>query len=139
MSAYEGKLGAFVRQNKSSARTFREEVYRIVTSAEEVIKELGFGHDKTAYESALGLEFITESIPYEQHHAYDITYKGHKVGEYVADIVSFNAIIVGIEVIAEITDRERAQMISHLKTAGLPIGLILNFANPELEWEQIML
>jgi len=118
---------------------FRDEVYRIVGSAMEVLNDLGHGLHEKLYENALVVEFGFTSIPFLQQPHYEVLYKGVKVGEYVPDLIAFGAIVVDAKVVEAITDHERGQMLNDLKITGLKLGLILNFRRAKLEWERIIL
>jgi GxxExxY protein len=118
---------------------FRDEVYRIVGSAMEVLNDLGHGLHEKLYENALVVEFGFTSIPFLQQPHYEVLYKGVKVGEYVPDLIAFGAIVVDAKVVEAITDHERGQMLNYLKITGLKLGLILNFRRAKLEWERIIL
>ena len=47
--------------------------------------------------------------------------------------------MVDTKTIERITDIERGQMLNYLRITGLPVGLIINFKKPKLEWERIIL
>jgi GxxExxY protein len=66
-------------------------------------------------------------------------YKGCKVGEFIPDLIAFNAVIVDVKTIDRITDVERGQMLNYLRMTKLRVGVILNFKHPKLEWERIVL
>jgi GxxExxY protein len=66
-------------------------------------------------------------------------YKGCKVGEFIPDLIAFNAVIVDVKTIDRITDVERGQMLNYLRMTKLRVGVILNFKHPKLEWERIFL
>jgi GxxExxY protein len=70
---------------------------------------------------------------------FDVSYKGHSVGEYIPDLIVANAVIVDTKTIDQITDIERGQMINYLRITKLRVGVILNFKKPRLEWERIVL
>ena len=118
---------------------YREELYRIIGAGMEVLRELGYGYDAEPYRNALALEFIEVGIPFKQNTAYDISFKGHKVGQYVAGNIVADAIIVDTLVVEGITDHERGHMLNNLRISDLPVGLIMNFARHKLEWERVML
>ena len=115
----------------------REDLYRVLRAAKVVLEELGCGYNKKPYENALILECISQGIPFRRNPAYDITFKGHKVGRYVPDLVVFEAVIVDTRVMDRITDYERCQMLNYLRITKLPVGLILNYARSTLEWERV--
>jgi GxxExxY protein len=118
---------------------FRDEVFQIVGCAIEVLNTLGHGIVEKPYENALVVEFGLRKIPFRQQHAFDVLYKGQKVGLFVPDIIAFDSIIVDTKVIDGITDQERGLMLNYLRITGLRVGLILNFKHRKLERERIVL
>jgi GxxExxY protein len=68
-----------------------------------------------------------------------VLYKKIKVGEYIPDLVAFDAVVLDAKVIERITDHERGQMLNYLKITGFKVGIILNFKRAKLEWERIVL
>jgi GxxExxY protein len=117
----------------------KEEVYRIVGAAMEVLNGVGHGLHEKPYEKALVVEFGLQNIPFTQQPRYDIVYKQVKVGEYVPDLIAFGSVVVDTKVIDAITDHERGQMLNYLQITGLKVGVILNFKRAKLEWERIVL
>jgi GxxExxY protein len=85
------------------------------------------------------VEFGLKGIPFAQQPGFDIIYKTVKVGEYIPDLIAFNAVVVDAKVIDAITDHERGQMLNYLKITGHKVGVILNFKRAKLEWERIVL
>jgi GxxExxY protein len=117
----------------------KEEVYRIVGCAMEVLKALGHGLSEKPYENALAVEFRLQHIPFAQQPRFEVRYKGVSVGEYVPDLIAFDAVVVDAKVVEAITDHERGQMLNYLRITGHQVGLILNFKRAKLEWERIVL
>lgn len=118
---------------------FKDEVFRIVGCAMEVLNELGHGLNEKPYENALVVEFGVSKIPFLQQPRYDVVYKRVKVGEYIPDLIAFGAIVVDIKVVDAIGPHERGQMLNYLKITSFRLGLILNFKRAKLEWERIIL
>ena len=116
----------------------KEEVYSIIGCAIEVLNELGHGLHEKPYENALVVEFGLRKIPFAQQRRFDVLYKKVRVGEYIPDLITFDAVVVDTKVIPAITDHERGQMLNYLKITGLRVGVILNFSKPKLEWERIV-
>ncbi len=79
----------------------KEEVFRIVGSAIEVINTPGHGLVEKPYENALVVEFG------QQQPSFHVLYKGHKVGLFIPDLIAFDAVVVRTKVIDRITDHER--------------------------------
>lgn len=116
-----------------------KEVYAIIGCAFEVLNELGHGLHEKPYENSLVVEFEARDISYNQQKRFPVLYKTVQVGEYIPDLIAFDAVVVDTKVIDQITDHERAQMINYLKITGLKVGLIINFKRPKLDWERIVL
>jgi GxxExxY protein len=72
----------------NSELLLREEVYKIVGCAIEVLNGLGHGLHEKPYENALVVEFGLRGILLAQQPRYPITYKGINVGEYVPDLIA---------------------------------------------------
>jgi len=125
--------------NEDKKLLLKEEVFKIVGAAMEVLNEVGHGFHEKPYENALILEFGLRGIPYRQQPTYDMCYKGNKIGLFIPDFIAFETVVVDAKVIERITDVERGQMLNYLKITKLRVGVILNFKNPKLEWERIVL
>jgi GxxExxY protein len=48
-------------------------------------------------------------------------------------------VVVDAKVVDQISNIERGQMLNYLKITKLRVGILLNFKNPKLEWERIVL
>lgn len=118
---------------------FKDEVFRIVGCAIEVLNELGHGIVEKPYENALVVEFRLQQVPFRQQPSFNILYKGHQVGLFIPDLIAFDAVVVDTKVINRITDHERGLMLNYLRITKLRVGVILNFQRPKLEWERIVL
>jgi len=70
----------------------KEEVYRVVGCAMEVINTLGHGLLEKPYENALVVEFGLRGIPFRQPSRFDVLYKGVQVGTYVPDLIAYDRI-----------------------------------------------
>ena len=116
----------------------KEEVFAIVGAAMEVANELGAGFLEAVYQEALGIELKSREIPYFAQPTIQIAYKGRILAkEYVPDFICFDRIIVEIKAIKELTNIEQAQLLNYLKATGNPVGLLLNFGAPRLEWKRM--
>jgi GxxExxY protein len=125
--------------NANETLLLKEEVYKVVGCAIEVLNDIGHGLHEKPYENALVVEFGLAGIPFVQQPQYPILYKGVQVGIYVPDLIAFNAVVVDAKVIEAITDHERGQMLNYLRITGHKVGVILNFKRAKLEWERIVL
>jgi GxxExxY protein len=117
----------------------KEEVFQIVGAAIEVLNQIGHGFNEKPYENALVVEFGLRKIPCRQQKSFNLTCKGCKVGGFIPDLIAFDAVIVDTKTIDRITDLERGQMLNYLRITKLRVGVMLNFKNPKLEWERLVL
>lgn len=124
---------------KTNDLLLKDEVFRVVGAAMEVLNTLGHGLHEKPYENALVVEFGLLGISYQQQRRFPVTYKTVQVSEYVPDLVAFETVIVDTKVIDRITDHERGQMTNYLRISGLQVGLLLNFRRANLEWERVVL
>jgi GxxExxY protein len=128
------------RMNTKAERLLlKDEVFRVVSCAIEVLNTLGHGLVEKPYENALVVEFLVRKIPFRQQPSFDVLYKGHKIGLFVPDLIAFDSVVVDTKIIDQITDQERGLMLNYLRITGLRVGVILNFKHSKLEWQRIAL
>ena len=115
----------------------KEEVYQIVGAAMEVSNQPGCGFLEAVYQEALEIELAERRIPHVPQKPIAISYKGRVLKkEYVADFLCHDLIVVEIKAIKAITGIEEVQLLNYLKATNLPLGLIVNFGTPKLEWKR---
>lgn len=118
----------------------KDEVYAIVGVALEVSNELGSGFLEAVYQEALAIEFGERRIPFVQQVPIGIHYKGRPLSkEYIPDFICFDQIIVEIKALKQLTTVEDAQLLNYLKATSKPVGVLLNFGVPKLEWKRMAL
>ena len=118
---------------------FRDEVYAIISCSLEIINGIGHGLHEKPYENSLAVEFRHRGIPFEQQLAFPVIWRDIQVGEFIPDLIAYGKIVVDTKTIERITDIERGQMLNYLRITRLPLGIIINFKKPKLEWERIIL
>ena len=116
-----------------------KETYGVIGAAMEVLNQLGHGLLEKPYENALVVEFELRQIPCAQQQRFDVKYKGVHVGEYIPDLIAYDDVVIDTKVIGCIGPHEMGQMLNYLKITGLPVGLIINFKYPKLEWKRVAL
>ena len=116
---------------------YKQLSFDIVGAAMEVSNELGCGFLEAVYQEALGIELDERRIPHVPQKRIEISYKGRVLNkEYIADFLCHDQIVVEIKAIKTITGIEEAQILNYLKATNLPLGLIVNFGAPQLEWKR---
>ena len=113
--------------------------YKIIELALEVHNELGCGFLEKVYENALMILFARESIPATQQAPADVYFRGKVVGQYFADILVDNKLILELKTVDVIANIHKAQVLNYLRATGLKLGLILNFGKPRFEHQRLVL
>jgi GxxExxY protein len=99
----------------------------------EVYNTLGYGFLEKVYENALCNELRLNGFYCERQKRIDVFYKGELVGEYYADILVDNEIILELKAAESICEEHEFQLINYLKATEIEIGLLLNFGKkPEV-------
>jgi GxxExxY protein len=117
---------------------YKELSYKIIGLAMEIHSKLGYGFLEKVYENALMLLFRREVIQAKQQAPIKVYFEGEIVGEYFADILVEDTIILELKVLEKITDVHIAQALNYLKATGLELAIILNFGKRKLEYERLI-
>jgi GxxExxY protein len=108
-----------------------EITYEINGAVFEVNRQLGAGFLEKVYENALLIELMQRGLSAENQVPIKVTYKGSIVGDYFADIVVNNQVILEIKAIESLAKVNEAQLLNYLKATGYKIGLLINFTHPK--------
>lgn len=100
---------------------------RIIGCAIEVHRQLGPGLLESIYESALCIELALAGLAYERQKAIPVVYKGSPLGEYRADVIVHDTIILELKSVERFDPIFEAQILSYLRLSGKPLGLLINF------------
>lgn len=112
--------------------------YAINGAAMEVHRILGPGFLEAVYQAAMERELTLRGIPFESQKRLEVTYKDQIVGEYIADIVVDDKIILELKAISRLNKAHEAQAHNYLAATGLRLALLLNFGATSLEWKRII-
>lgn len=106
-------------------------VYAINACVFEVYRQLGHGFLEKVYENALMMEFQAREIAVETQVPFSVKYKGMIVGEYCADLVVDERVIVEVKAVERLHPAHEAQILNYLKATGKKVGLLVNFSHPK--------
>src|SRR5512139_234701 len=117
----------------------KEGKYRVLT--ERIIKvfykvynTLGYGFLEKVYVNAIMIELIKAGVDAIEQASIKVLYEGHVVGEYFADILVDNKVIVEIKAARQLSAEHEAQLLNYLKATDIEVGLLLNFGTrPEVK------
>ena len=110
---------------------------QIIGCGFRVMNTLGVGFLEKVYENALAYELRKAGLLVSQQHAMVVRYDGVLVGEYTADLLVEEIIVVELKAVKALDGVHTAQCINYLKATGLRICLLLNFGKPRLEIHRI--
>ena len=102
----------------------------------EVHSKLGYGFLEKVYENAMMVLLRREGIHAKQQAPITVYFDGEVVGDYYADILVEDNIILELKAIKRITDAHRAQTLNYLKATGLHLAILLNFGKERLKYER---
>ena len=117
---------------------FKELSYSIVGAAMEVHNLLGPGYLEKVYQTAFAHELLLRDIAFTQYQRLVVRYKDIVVGEYEADFVVENKIIIEIKALARLHASHEVQTLNYLTATGFKLGLLLNFGAPSLQTKRIV-
>ena len=100
---------------------------KIIAAAHNVHNELGQGFLEKVYKNALAVELQEEGLDYSLEVPMSVRYRGSVVGDYVADMVVENKIIVEVKAVSELSSAHEVQLVNYLKATGIQVGLLVNF------------
>lgn len=112
---------------------YSELTYKIIGFGMKVHSTLGSGFLEKVYENSLIILLRRAGIKAEQQHPIKVRFEREIVGDYIADILVENKIILELKVADKITDIHKAQTLNYLKATNLDVALILNFGAKSLE------
>ncbi|MET0752315.1 MAG: GxxExxY protein [Pyrinomonadaceae bacterium] len=118
---------------------YKDLSYKIVGLAIQVRKELGFGFLEKVYENALMILLEENGIKAAQQFPIKVTFHGRVIGDYIADILVENSIILELKAQDKIIDIHKAQTLNYLRATGLKLAILLNFGKDRLEHERLVL
>jgi len=99
----------------------------IIKAAQNVHNALGYGFLEKVYHNAMVLELRKMGFDVESEKPICVYYDGQTVGEYFADIVVADKVILEIKAVQAINPVHEAQLVNYLKATNIDIGLLLNF------------
>ena len=118
---------------------YKDLSYKIVGLAIQVRKELGFGFLEKVYENALMILLEENDIEAKQQFPIKVSFHGRIVGDYIADILVQNQIILELKAQDRIIDIHKAQTLNYLRATNLRLAILLNFGKDRLESERLVL
>lgn len=105
----------------------KEITSKIIQSFYKVYNILGYGFLEKVYENAMRIEISKSGSHVEQQKNIKVFYESEQVGDYYADLLVENLIIVELKAAETICDEHETQLLNYLKATDIEVGLLINF------------
>jgi len=110
----------------------------IIGAAFEVHAQLGYGFLERVYHRALQVELLRHGFRVELEKRITVRYKDVVVGEYDADLLVEDVVLVEVKIAPQYDKRDEAQLLNELKATGIKLGLLLNFGRSKVELKRLV-
>ena len=117
---------------------FKELCYEVVGASQEVHRLLGPGFLESVYEHALAHELTLRGIAFERQVPLNVTYKEICAGEFRADFVVDDKIILEIKAASSLVPAFDAQALHYLAITKFRLALLINFGARSLQFKRII-
>jgi GxxExxY protein len=111
---------------------------RVLGAVFEVSNSLGAGFLEKVYQRALLRELALRGIRAAAETSFVVTYKGHCVGEYFADILVEDVLVLELKCVERLASEHTAQCLNYLRASGRTVCLLVNFQKPKVEWKRVV-
>jgi GxxExxY protein len=111
---------------------------QVISAFFEVSNTLGAGFLEKVYERALLRELTLRGLHAKAQVSFSVMYKGTCVGEYYADIIVEDSLVVELKCVDHFANEHTAQCLNYLKASGRSVCLLVNFQKPQVEWKRIV-
>ena len=109
---------------------------KVIGCAMEVHRELGSGYLEKVYENALLVALGESGIRADSQIPLKVTYHGVEVGDYIADIIVEDKLVVELKAVQNLIPVHEMQLVSYLKSTGIDEGVLLNFGSSRLQYKK---
>ena len=92
-----------------------------------VYPELGYGFNEKVYENAMTIALTETGLLVKQQGKIDVNFRGQVVGEYYADLIVNDLVIVELKAVNRLNIEHEAQLLNYLRATPYEVGLLLNF------------
>ena len=105
----------------------KEITSKIIQAFYKVYNTLGYGFLEKVYENAMRIELGKSGLRVEQQKNIKVYYDSEQVGDYYADLLIENLVIVELKAAETICDEHETQLLNYLKATDIEVGLLINF------------
>ncbi len=106
---------------------------KIIACAFDVSDTLGIGFVEKVYENAFAHRMRKDGLKVAQQYPIKVIYDGVIVGEFIADMLVEDRVLVELKSVSELTPEHLAQALNYLRASGLETCLLINFGKPRIQ------
>ena len=110
----------------------------IIDAVFAVNRALGPGLLEALYHNALFYELKASGVPVEYNVGYTVFHRGQSVGEYFADLVAANKVIIEVKAVSALAAVHQAQLLNYLRISGLRLGFLITFGGIKATWKRLV-
>jgi GxxExxY protein len=100
---------------------------KIISAYFSVYNNLGYGFNEKVYENAMAVELKGFRLDVQQQAPIQVFYKDRVIGEYYADFLVNQLVLVELKAVKQLLDEHEAQLLNYLKATNIEVGLLINF------------
>jgi len=112
---------------------YKEITEKVIGCAFRVYNKMGFGYLESVYEKCMHIELNKADMQFESQKPITVLYDDIIVGEFTADLVVENILIVELKSVKRIVRAHEMQLVNYLTSTGKPVGLIINFGETRVD------
>ncbi len=112
---------------------FEDITGKVIGCAYKVYNTMGFGFLESVYEKCMCIELRKSGLTVESQKPIPVTYEGHSVGDFIADLVVEGQIIVELKSVHHLINIHEIQLVNYLVATGIQVGLLINFGDVKVE------
>lgn len=99
----------------------------ILNAFYHVYGALGYGFLEKVYENSMALTLHRLGLSVRQQQPMEVFFEGTVVGEYYADLVVSDCVVVELKAVEDLSPAHEAQLLNYLRATDIEVGLLLNF------------
>jgi GxxExxY protein len=100
---------------------------KILKAYYSIYNKLGYGFLESVYHNSMMIELKKLGLRCEKEKKIKVYYDGILVGNYIADIIVEDKVILELKAVSKLNPQHEVQLINYLKATGIKVGLLLNF------------
>lgn len=107
-----------------------------MSAAFKIHNNLGFGFLEKVYKNAMFIELSKNNLKVEIEKPIKVYYENKEVGNYFADLIVENKVIVELKAVENLNKSFEVQLVNYLSATKIDVGLLLNFNKESLQYKR---